>query len=236
MLKSILQYTNTRLLTTGYFKSLYELVELKPQKDNGSAPMVYCTNGEFKDIDTDKDLCYTRITRPISISLNTNTIRSGETLLNINFALRVVGIVKKVETDDSYKHIGLASDISRVIADNTASLTTLLSARSVSIVPSSMIVNTEEVYRAEFPNTRKEDIRYNYTMAAVDFNVVVVITSDCWERTCGDTITDCQTLLAALTKSEKNECILPSYNFADTEVTDNLTAQQITDLTNFLNP
>jgi len=40
----------------------------------------------------------------------------------------------------------------------------------------------------------------------------------------------CPALLAALTTAQLNECILPDYDFSDTEVTDNLTAQQLTDL------
>ncbi len=40
----------------------------------------------------------------------------------------------------------------------------------------------------------------------------------------------CQVLLDSLSESNLNTCILPDYDFSDTDVTDNLTAQQQTDL------
>lgn len=234
MLKHIVQYINTRLLTTGYFKSLYEYVEIKPKKDFGSAPMVYCTGGEWKDIDTEKNVSYIRLLRPISITEGTNTRVSGETVLNISIGLRVVGIVRNTSEDDSYKWANLAFDMSKVISDTSANLTTILNARMVDIIPSSLHINTVDVFKAEFPGNQKTDMRYNYTMAAVDLNVSIEITSDCWELLCGNAVTDCDVLLAALTTSEKNECILPSYVFSNDDVFNNLTVSQQNDLSDQL--
>ncbi len=42
--------------------------------------------------------------------------------------------------------------------------------------------------------------------------------------------TACQVLLKNLSDDDENTCILPNYDFSDTDVTDNLTAQQQTDL------
>lgn len=47
---------------------------------------------------------------------------------------------------------------------------------------------------------------------------------------------DCPTLLSELSTTQLNECILPNYDFTDAAVTDDLTAQQQTDLDNFINP
>lgn len=47
---------------------------------------------------------------------------------------------------------------------------------------------------------------------------------------------DCPTLIATLTEAQLNECILPSYDFSDPNVSDDLTAQQQTDLDTFINP
>lgn len=229
MLKSIVQYINTRLLTTGYFNNLYELVELKPQKV-GSAPMVYCTDGEYKDINTEKNTSYVRLLRNISITESSKVYRSGETVFNVTIPLRVVGLVRNVNEDDSYKAVNLAGDICKVVSENSM-LASVVNARTIDFIPTSLLVNSQELYRQEFPGTEKEDARYDYTMAGVDFNVVIDITQECWETACGDTITDCHVLLAGLTTQEKNECILPSYDFSNDEVYNNLTVQQIIDLT-----
>lgn len=234
MLKSIVQYINTRLITTGYFNSMYELVELKP-RTVGSAPVVYCTGGEYKDIDTEKNTSYIRLLRAISISESPRKYRSGEVVLNVVFALRVVGLVRNVAEDDSYKGMNLAEDISKVISANAHTLAPVINARTIDFIPTSLLVNSQELYGQEFPGTEKTDARYEYTMAGVDFNVVIDITQECWLTSCGDITTDCNTLLAALTTGEKNGCILPSYDFSNTEVTDNFTPQQITDLTTYIN-
>lgn len=224
MLKSVIQYINTRLLTTGYFNNLYELVEIKPQKV-GSAPMVYCTGGEYKDINTEKNTSYVRLLRSISISESSKVYRSGEVVLNITIPLRVVGLVRNVETDDSYKGANLASDIAKTIAANSM-LASVVNARTIDFIPTSLLINTQELYRQEFPGTENTDAPYNYVMAGVDFNVIIEITQECWETACGDTVTDCQVLLASLTTEEKNECILPSYDFSNLSVQSNVTLEQ----------
>lgn len=47
---------------------------------------------------------------------------------------------------------------------------------------------------------------------------------------------NCEELLFTLTDAQKNECILPDYDFTDPNVTDKLTAEQIVDLDEFINP
>ena len=47
-------------------------------------------------------------------------------------------------------------------------------------------------------------------------------------------VTACEKLLASLTEEERNECILPTYDFSDTTVQVNVTGQQQTDLTDWL--
>lgn len=235
MLNIVLQYINTTLLSLGYFSDMYELAELKPNGDTGFSPKVYCGKGEYKDI-KEGNVSYIRLTRPISVAEVTGrSIKSGEVVLSVSFGLRVVGMTKNYSPDNSYKNVGLASDIAKVISSNSFSLNSLLNSRSVDIVAANMIINTQDVYRAEYANTRDDDYRYEYAVAAVDFNITIEISQDCWLLVCGDTTTNCSVLIKALTKEEKNICILPSYDFANTEVTDNFTPQQITDLTNYIN-
>ena len=45
---------------------------------------------------------------------------------------------------------------------------------------------------------------------------------------------DCTALLAGMSTATKNTCVLPTYNFADTDVQINVTTQQQTDLVNWL--
>lgn len=63
-----------------------------------------------------------------------------------------------------------------------------------------------------------------------DFNLLPSV--DCLNG--GGSQTACEVLLSRLTEEQKNECILPVYDFSSTTVTDNLTSTQETDLIDLL--
>lgn len=233
MLNHIVSYLNTRLVTTGYFTRMFEFVELKPQKDKPVAPMAYCNN-EWVDVtnfDTANGTSYIRLRGAISITERTNTHVSGETLLNVSYPLRIVGVVKNshLATNDAFRSVALAQDISMAVTNTLAiNLNSVVKSRSVDIIASSLNTDAIAIIRDEMPAFSE---RYEYTFAAVDINVNVEISQDCYANACGNTITDCNILNASLTKYEKNFCILPLFDFTDDEVFDSLTPQQITDLT-----
>lgn len=233
MLNHIITYLNTRLATTGYFTRMYEFVELKPQKDQPVAPMYYC-NGEYKDVsnfDEEQGTSYIRLRSQIIITERTNTHVSGETLLNVSYPLRVVGVVKNKHLSDNtaFRSASLVQDIAMALTDTLAiQLNASLKSRSVDILASSLNTDSIAVMREEMPAVSE---RYEYTIVAVDINVNIEISQDCYRNACGNTVTSCSVINASLTNQEKNECILPSYDFSNDEVFNNLTVQQITDLT-----
>jgi len=236
MLNHIITYLNTRLATTGYFTTMFEFVELKPQKDKPVAPMAYCNNEwiDVSNFDKANGTSYIRLRSAISITEKNNTHVSGETLLNISYPLRVVGVVKNSHLLDnnSFRSINLAQDIAMAMTNTGAiQLNTSLKSRSVDILVSSLNVDAVSVMREEMPAVSE---RYEYTIVAVDINVNVEISQDCYEDTCGNTVTSCSALNAALTQQEKNTCILPTYDFSNDEVFNSLSDTQEDDLTDRL--
>ncbi len=235
MFNSIISYINTRLLTTGYFTQVYEFVELKKQKDTDNAPMLYCSNGEWKDVtnfDQYNGTSYVRLLRQISFDRLTNTRVSGENLLRITMPLRVVGIVKNsFLTDNNYRSVNMGQDMAKVLSVPNSPLNTTINARNIDFNILSIELNSESILSQEMPNMKD---RYEYTIVAVDINVLVEIKSDCWENSCGDTTADCNILLASLTTAEKNGCILPSYDFSNIQVQSNVTQDQQDQLIDWL--
>jgi len=73
--------------------------------------------------------------------------------------------------------------------------------------------------------------RVNFSISSTTYNCIVAN----WTVTCCDSSTytpptACEKLLQTLSTSEKNECILPIYDFADTDVQSNVTSGQQVDL------
>ncbi len=234
MIQPILTYLNTRLLTTGYFTQLYELVETKQNPDKGRVPMHYCGKGEWKEVvnfDKHRGTSYWRITGNIPTVENTSTIVSNETLLDISFPLRLVACVHNshLSIDDKYRALRLSNDLIKVITDTSYILKSSLNARKVEFNVSTQIINPETIISEEMSGQTFTDMRYEYTIVAIDLIAFVEITQECLQETC-TALSDCDALLASLTEDEKNSCILPAYDFGDTTVTDNLTPQQETDL------
>ena len=113
-----------------------------------------------------------------------------------------------------------------LIRDARRVITSGLLGSGYSVVIKSITRDVEEVYR-EFDLPDFKSKRYLYEpFGGFRFDCSITMREDC-----DLTIIDrCSSLLANISYGEKNDCILPTYNFSDDTVFNSLTAQQITDL------
>ena len=88
-------------------------------------------------------------------------------------------------------------------------------------------------FRVNCTVTLKEDcVTAPFDRCATILNMTTQAEQDCLSSNLGGNCdyNDCSTLLANLTAVTKNTCILPTYDFTDTDVQSNVTTQQQTDL------
>ena len=108
-----------------------------------------------------------------------------------------------------------------------------------------IINNPKSVMRSEAHNPKliiwEVTFTFRHSAPCTDnFNQVVLsalpddIPESDIERGESTPVDACDLLLARLTEEQKNECILPSYDFSDTVVQSNVTVQQQSDLTSWL--
>ncbi len=187
MYNAIFSYLADQVQSLGYFNEIVEFAHMKKQKDGEHAPMKYCGNGEFKDIitfDQNRGTVYFRLLRPIQTTSGISRV-SGETPLNITLSLRAVACVKNdmLKTDDAFNAMRLTNDLKKVLSDY-AEINSIIGSRTVRLQPVQDIVNIEDILREEIPASKSTDVRYNYTMAALDFNLLIEITAECLMTAC----------------------------------------------------
>ena len=102
----------------------------------------------------------------------------------------------------------------------------------------SEVVKSSEIFADyTYNESEKQYLIYPYDYFALDYRVTYQIANQCLADlvlspdVCETAITSCQRLWNNLTDYEKLSCLLPQYDFAQTEVLNALTAQQILDLT-----
>lgn len=242
MLKDIITLLNSKLLTTGYFQSenIYALSELKKFSDE-TRPMLYCSNGEYKKVDNfdlDGSLCYWRLNSNISFeSAENNNLRANDKMVRVRIPLRLVAVVRRdsMTEDTSFNAEILGRSLFAVLLENlNGSVRRTIGANMVSMDLNEMDIKSQSIMGVEFAGNKITDLKTSFVNVALNLTVNVDIKQSCINTEC-DIVEPCQALLNSLTELQKNTCILPAYDFSDTNVTDNLTAQQIIDLTNFIN-
>ena len=233
MINTIITYLNTRLSLTNLFEHNYDLVELVEDGKGQITPKQYCSNGEWmnvSNIDKYNGLSYWRKSGEIAQAEVTTGNVSCDKYLSIEVPLTlVVAVPRSKMIDNNYTSDSIASIITKQLWQSSATLKTNLTARRVNISVASYDTRSEDVFSTEFKNVVPNNIDFKYAYLSLSVNVLVEIKASCIINECAD-VDDCTNLLASLTASEKITCILPSYNFADTNVLDNLTAQQEIDL------
>lgn len=232
MTEHIITLLNQRLLTTGYFKpdNLFGLCEII-EKDKVVRPLQYCGKGDFKnvsDFDQYNGSAYWRKIGPItSQDIDSTSLVASNKMVRLTIPLRVVAtcLREKMIIDGPYNAQVFGNSLLKVLNKNLNGNTRqLIGARSITLTLNSLDDNNETIMNTEFKGGQKR-LSEKLVIVALNFLIIVDIRQDCIGSEC-ELLDPCEALLTALSTAQKNECILPDYDFSDPNVLSNLTVEQ----------
>lgn len=239
MTESIISILNTRLLASNRFNTLYGLSELITIEDK-TVPLLYCSNGERKQVSNFDELngsAYWRKTGDLRVSETfQSSTRSNDKLLQITIPLRLVavGSRERMAQDNEATPENFAITLFSLLAKNlNGNIRRIIQAQKITVNLNSISDNAAQIISTEFRGTGTTSLGSDLFPIVIEMDCVVEIYESCILTDC-DPLTACETLLILLTASQKNECILPTYDFSDPLVFGNLTADQIAALTDEL--
>lgn len=237
MIEQITTYGDSVLTALGYFTKNHGLVELVTDSEK-TYPARYCKNGKYEpvsDFAKNNGSSYWRLLAAPSVDTSENTLIAGKVTLTTTYVMRLVVCIKKTElpSDNAYSVDALLNDLVKNLSTRTKTLRATLNAKRVEFNPVAFESGNGNVFAAEYIAVGQDKLNPKYAYGYIDFNVLVVRNRDCIDDLCTP-LNDCDVLLGSLTKSDKLECILPTYDFSDTETQANVTPGQQTDLTTWL--
>lgn len=237
MTENIINLLNARLLTTGYFRQLYGLSELVKQ-DGVSYPVVTMCNGKgekkhVSNFDEINGSCYWRRSGDISFSdIDATNNFSNNKLTIVSFPLRLIAVVNRqmMTVDGPYNAEVLGQSIYGVLNQHlNGNIRRAIGARAVYMSLNSLEDNNEKIFSVEFSGSEVKTLSDELVICALNLTVSAEILASCIGNEC-DLMDACEALLSCLTTAQKNECILPAYDFSDEGVLSNLTENQRNDL------
>lgn len=232
MTNLIIPILNTRLLASNYFQKdhIYDVCDLLPSGESGTRPSQYTAKGEWKTVvnfDESNGMCYWRMPSKITSTELDDSLVSSNKYIRLNIPLRLIAVVNRENMNvDSYANSELlANDLFARLNKNLngSSLRSLIGARQISLSVESLEHNKDEILNAELK--KGLTLSPKYVVCAINLSVIIDIQQKCIDSSC-NLLTDCQALLASISEIQKNQCILPAYDFSNTSVTDNLTDPQ----------
>lgn len=226
------------------FNGLASLVK----KNEQTIPVYYKGSGDNKFVGFDDKHGMNIYYRLISESEDTDTesgfgrnVITGKTYLIKLICFGNQGKILDSNTDINYR---IASEISRLIPRLLTKVQKVnIEAQSGQISVTGIEHDKEAVFSIEMPDN-DFNLPSQSLLFSIDFNIALNYLDGCQTLSC-ETETplidvsgaDCDNLLNVdfgLTESQKLDCILPDYDFNETDTLDSLTTQQVTDLTDNL--
>ena len=198
MLQSIIDYLTIKLQALK-IADVYGLGELVVDKDS-QKPCLYNGSGQYcplSDFDNHSGLIYFRLVSPVSNTIAESQI-GGDEVFQRTYNLRVVAYVNKAiyNTDNNYIDDKIAHNI-QIAIDNEDDglLSTSLGAQTATIQTITYDTNRSNVSDGE---SLDFEIPFEYVFLALDFNVVIIGSQDCFSTYgCNDTPIDYLELLRA---------------------------------------
>ena len=198
MLQSIIDYLTIKLQALK-IADVYGLGELVVDQDS-EKPALYTGSGQYQSLvnfDNHNGLMYFRLVSPVSNAIAESQI-GGDEVFQRTYNLRVIAYVNKevYNTDNNYIDDKIAHNI-QIAIDNEDDglLSTSLGAQTATIQTTSYETNRRNVSDGE---SLGFDIPFNYVFLALDFNVIIIGSQDCFSTYgCNDTPIDYLELLRA---------------------------------------
>lgn len=188
MTNVIIPLLNTRLLTTNYFRDLFELCELKEDANDGTHPLQYSSQGEFKQVtnfDESNGVCYWRKTGAITSSELDNGLISSNKYVRLTIPLRLVACVKRelMSIDNPYNGELLAYDLFAVLNANlNGTIRTTLGARQIGLSIRSLEDNKIQILETELKKSKT--LSDDFVICAINLDVLVDIQQRCIVSLC----------------------------------------------------
>jgi hypothetical protein len=214
MLKGIIDYLNTLISASGYYDSVNGLVVVMRKTGTDPVetyPALYCGGGEFKRVsnfDTERGLCYWRLTGDIDSGLDTN-IATVRPLNTRSYPLRLVCVVMRSQFEDNaYSEDKMSVAILKAITGYEKQIRQAIGAASVTITNTSVVVDPDSLVASELLKPEL-NVRGRMMFLALDFDIEVMYSKQCADDFCDDDV-DIDAVIRAnvITEITRNPAIL----------------------------
>lgn len=188
MLDKIVDKLGEDIASTKIYGKVICFAEMTIDGEGKKQPKAYDTDGQLKnvsDFDNENGLCYFRKTAKVRASRISadRMLTACEEAIDVIFPLRFVGMVNKnkFEKDDSFTDDRIAIQILNVLQSRHATINSALNARDVSITVKDYETDSIRILADEYVKIERKDFDYAKSYIAIDFDVVVTMTVECFE-------------------------------------------------------
>lgn len=188
MLDKIVDKLGANIAATKIYGKVICFAEMSIDGEGKKQPKAYDTDGQLKnvsDFDNENGLCYFRKTAKVRASRisSDKMLTACEEALDITFPLRFVGMVNKnkFEKDDAFTDDRIAIQILNLLQAKHSDINAILNARDISITVKEYETDSIKILADEYVKIERKDFDYAKSYIAIDFDVVVTITSECFE-------------------------------------------------------
>lgn len=184
MISTIIEYLNLQLESLGYFNKMLCLAS-RIERGGQIFPAVQVQN-EFTQINLDSygSVSYWRLNGEPSYSESESTTKVGNDYTS-KIPLRLIGYIKRSETDSEYLSDIVIEGIKGVLTTNANSLRTTLKAKRINIAVVKSSTNWIDVASSEYTNVEFEP-RYDTAYFSMDFEVTIISNQSCFNDVCND--------------------------------------------------
>lgn len=185
MIGEVITYLNGKLSDTGYINEVLCLAELI-EREEKVYPAIYNNKNEYIPINLDSkgSLSYWRKSGDVSISDEDNTTSSCGIQYRTSIPLKLVGFINKENAHNNSTFADtMCQNLISVLTINTAILKQVLKAKRATLIATGYSTDARKIVNEEYQNIDFE-IRYTHSYFSIDFNLVVISNSNCYQSFC----------------------------------------------------
>ncbi len=188
MFRRIIEYLQSKLLTTNYFEKVWTLCVLKESGDK-KEPLHYIGKAQYESVrnfDRLNGSAYFRKNGDVTIiRADEEMLKSCQDAVKVNFPVRIIVCVprEKVKFDDEYADDLLAQSLMRLLASKSTTIRNEIRAFRVAVLASRYSTETLQILKEEISPV-DTDIKYTLIYLSMDINIEVTIDKNCIEDEC----------------------------------------------------
>ncbi|MES2592391.1 MAG: hypothetical protein V4608_10930 [Bacteroidota bacterium] len=185
MLSEVIEYLNVQLADTGYINDVLCLAE-RIEREGKIYPAIYNNKNEYISINLDPNgsLSYWRKNGDVNISEEDNQTLSCGIQYKTTIPLKLIGFVKKENAHNTSTFSDtMCQNLIAVLTTNSAVLKGVLKAKKATLIASGYSTDVKKILGEEYDNIDFE-VRYSHAYFSIDFNLVVITNSNCYQNFC----------------------------------------------------